>query len=179
MGPVPLALVYQLTVPEPPPVITPLALVRLKTACPPALSQALRLVEKACGAVSKVSVTAAGAETQPLLVTVAYTVAVPLIKAAGFGIGLVAAALENQLTVPVPPLTVILREVRLNAACPEPLSQAWAEAALAVGAGLTVRVTGTGFEPQPLAVAATAYTVVEPVVKAVGLGTGLVAAALV
>ncbi len=123
-----------------------------------------------------VSVTATGAEEQPLLVTTAKTVAVPEVKLVGFAIGPVPLAFVNQFTVfPVPTLTVALTLVRLKDA--EPLPQTCREAGEAVGSGVTVSVTATGAEVHcPLVTRA--KTITDPLVKAPGLPIGVVPAAL-
>ncbi len=76
---------------------------------------------------------------------------------------MVPAALENQLTVPLPPLMTLLRLLRLKTALlPETAHNSkGVEGEVAIGNGLSIRLTGTGTELHPFRVT-TAYTVLPP-----------------
>ena len=142
MAMVPAGLENQLTVPLPP-LMRPLRLDNGNSPNPAPLSQTSSgPAGFAAGLGVSCKTNGTGKEVQMPTVTVAYTVVAPETKAEGLAIGLVAPASENQLTVPLPPLMMPSRLVRLNCPMPAPLSQmlSGAPGGLAVGSGVMVMV---------------------------------------
>ena len=93
--------------------------------------------------------TATGTDSQTPLSVLAKMVVVPLLKLVGLFIGILPSASAYQLTLtPVPPFTTGLTWVRSKMLRPVPSSQSERLAELAVGAGVIIRSTGTGFDAQ-------------------------------
>ena len=123
-----------------PPFTAIFANVRSKVLCPPPWSQPYSSAGKAGGAGKTLSGTGTTGDWQPEpSLTCANTVVVPLEKAVGSGIGLVAVPFRNQLTVlPRPRLMIWSTLVRSNTACPFDPAQPVSEVELAGGPLLTV-----------------------------------------
>ena len=105
------------------------SVVRLNVAWPPPWSQACKGPAGLAVGVgfTVMAISAELSDEQPLLVTVAKALPPGALttNALGLAIGVIAAAVVHQFTVPgPPPVTVLLMEVRLNVACPMALLQA-------------------------------------------------------